>query len=63
MLKSWKIDKEKEAKLVYGTNDTHHPGVDYLYNHVGNYYIGGNLKLIELPKHYDYQLLRHTPSE
>jgi len=59
----WKVDKEKEAKLVYGTNDIHHPGVDYLYNYVGNYYIGGNLKLIELPKHYDYQLLRHTPSE
>ena len=57
----WKADKEKEAKLVYGTNDIHHPGVNYLYNHVGDYYLGGDLELSELPKHYDYQLLRHTP--
>ena len=59
----WKADKEKEAKLVYGTNENHHPGVNYLYKHTGDYYIGGSLELSELPKHYDYQLLRHTPDE
>tara|TARA_Y100000996_G_scaffold20365_1_gene14981 strand:- start:207 stop:1844 length:1638 start_codon:yes stop_codon:yes gene_type:complete len=59
----WKVDKEEEARAVYGTNDKHHPGVDYLYRHVGDYYIAGDLKLSELPKHYDYQLLRHTPDE
>ena len=59
----WKIDKEREAKLVYGTTDKNHAGVSYLYNHIKDYYIGGSLELSELPKHYDYQLLRHTPAE
>ncbi len=59
----WKINKEEEARAVYGTNDKHHPGVDYLYRNVGDYYIAGDLKISELPKHYDYQLLRHTPDE
>ena len=49
----WKVDKEEEARAVYGTNDKHHPGVDYLYRHVGDYYIAGDLKLSELPKHYE----------
>ena len=59
----WKANKEKEAKLIYGTNEAHHPGVNYLYKHTGDYYIGGSLELSELPKHYDYQLLRHKPDE
>ena len=59
----WKADKKREAKLVYGTIDEDHPGVNYLYHSIDDYYIGGNLELSELPKHYDYQLLRHTPKE
>ena len=59
----WKADKEKEALKVYGTVDDHHPGVKYLFESVGNYYLGGKLEISELPKHYDYQLLRHTPEE
>ena len=52
----WEADKTKEAKLIYGTTDENHPGVHYLYHSIENYYIGGNLELSELPKHYDYQL-------
>jgi len=59
----WKADKEKEAEHVYGTKDKHHPGVKYLYESVGEYYLGGSLEIAELPKHYDYQLIRHTPEE
>ena len=59
----WKVDKQREAKLVYGTTDKNHPGVKYLYDTIEDYYIGGTLELSELPKHYDYQLLRHTPEE
>ena len=33
----WKVDKEKEAKLVYGSTDDHHPGVYYLYNSIEEY--------------------------
>ena len=59
----WKINKEKEALKIYGTKDYHHPGVYYLMNHVNDYYVSGKLESIDLPKHYDYQLLRHTPKE
>jgi len=59
----WKADKGLEAEKVYGTKNEHHPGVNYLYKYVKDYYVGGSLKCIELPKHYDYQLLRHTPKE
>ena len=59
----WKIDKKKEAKAIYGTVDKNHPGVSYLYNKTKDYYIGGDLEKIQSPHHYDYQLLRHSPTE
>ena len=59
----WKVDKNNEAKCIYGTDNDHHPGVKYLYNNISDYYIGGSLKKVQLPHHYDYQLLRHTPEE
>ena len=42
----WKPDLLVESKLVYGTIDESHPGVNYLMNNSGAYYIGG--KLIQL---------------
>lgn len=59
----WKADKAGEALKVYGTDETSHPGVNYLFNHVKEYYIGGKLKGIQLPTHYDFEPLRHTPIE
>ena len=59
----WEADKKHEAKSIYGTLDENHPGVNYLFNHVNDYYIGGEVQLVQLPHHYDYQLLRHTPKE
>jgi len=59
----WEVDKDKEAECVYGTKDINHPGVNYLYKYINDFYVTGELKLNELPKHYDYQLLRHTPDE
>jgi len=57
----WEPDRIKEAKLVFGTDDDCHPGVDYLLNECNPSYIGGPLDCIESPHHYDYQHLRHTP--
>ena len=57
----WVPDRLNEAKLVFGTTDDSHPGVDYLLNHTNSVYISGKLKCIDLPHHYDYQYLRHTP--
>jgi len=59
----WTPDLYKEAEMVYMTTDTIHPSVDYLINKSGKIYLGGEIKGLELPRHYDYQLLRHTPEE
>ena len=57
----WEPDRVKEATLVFGTNDDKHPGVNHLLNESNPIYIGGNLKCIDLPHHYDYKNLRHSP--
>ena len=57
----WEPDRTKEATLVFGTNDDKHPGVNHLLNESNPIYIGGNLKCVDLPHHYDYKNLRHSP--
>ncbi|UCH09733.1 MAG: bifunctional sulfate adenylyltransferase/adenylylsulfate kinase [Fidelibacterota bacterium] len=57
----WRPDLKAEAKQVFGTTDTLHPGVFYLLDQSGPVYLGGTLEGLALPKHYDYQLLRHNP--
>ena len=59
----WKADKNREAESVYGTRSFRHPGVGYLHNQIGTYYVGGKVEGIQLPTHYDYEELRHTPEE
>lgn len=59
----WPVDHAKEADLVYGTRDPHHPGVDYLFNKTGAYYIGGRLEVLSLPLHFEFKQLRLTPRE
>ncbi|MEM7209848.1 MAG: bifunctional sulfate adenylyltransferase/adenylylsulfate kinase [Pseudomonadota bacterium] len=59
----WIADKSAEAKAVFGADDSAHPGVDYLHNSSGEVYLGGTVRGIESPLHYDYQYLRDTPSE
>lgn len=59
----WQPDKKEEAELAFGTDREDHPAVDYLMNLAGSHYVGGSLEGLELPKHYDFQLLRHTPQE
>ena len=51
----WTPDLDAEAKGVYGTT--------FLKN-IGNpVYIGGTLKGVDLPTHYDFKHLRNTPAE
>ena len=56
-------DKEKEARLVYGTNDKAHPGVQYLHDEMGSTYIGGTVTKVALPTRHDFTQFRHTPEE
>ena len=59
----WQPDKSREAKQVYGKDDSAHPAVAYLHNQAGEWYLGGRLQGLELPSHYDYREYRHTPNE
>jgi len=58
----WKPDKWVEARAVFDTLDQTHPGVYDLLNHVGNWYLGGSVELVQLPTYYDFIELRHTPA-
>ena len=59
----WHVDMEKEALTVYGTKDKSHPGVEYLYNQSGKYYVGGQIQALNLPIHSDFKQIRRTPEE
>lgn len=59
----WRPDKSAEAAAVFGTEDSEHPGVDYLLHRSNEVYVGGKLKGVEPPTHYDFKLLRDSPSE
>ncbi len=59
----WTPDVRRESEAVYGTGDRSHPGVAYLKSQVQPVYVGGTVEGIELPTHYDYEDLRHTPED
>jgi len=59
----WEPDLEEEAEAVLGSTDPAHPGVDYLLTHGGPVYVGGSVEGVQMPVHYDFRELRHTPRE
>ncbi|MEJ2368734.1 MAG: bifunctional sulfate adenylyltransferase/adenylylsulfate kinase [Acidobacteriota bacterium] len=59
----WTPDRKAEAAAVFGTENPDHPGVNYLLNKANPVYVGGTLKGIQLPIHYDFREVRLTPSE
>ena len=59
----WSPDRDRESECVYATGDTAHPGVAYLKEQTQPVYVGGTVEGIELPTHYDFEDLRHTPQD
>lgn len=59
----WHPDKQAEAQKVFGTDDQTHPGVHYLHNVAGPVYLGGPVKGVQAPTHYDFRSRRDTPNE
>jgi sulfate adenylyltransferase len=59
----YRPDKGHEALTVYGTKDELHAGVHHLMHNTGPVYIGGKVFGVEPQTHYDFKLLRDTPSE
>ncbi|HNO32477.1 MAG TPA: bifunctional sulfate adenylyltransferase/adenylylsulfate kinase, partial [Anaerolineales bacterium] len=55
-------DAETEAALAYGSTDTKHPMVSEM-GRWGKVCISGPLKVVNLPKYYDFVNLRHTPAQ
>jgi len=55
-------DPQREARLVYGTTDPKHPLVSEMVRW-GKVYVTGELKVLNLPKYYDFVDLRRTPAE
>ena len=59
----WTPDRTHEAKKVYGTDDTFHPGVDFILNKTHPVYVGGRIDGVQMPNHYDFKRLRDTPKQ
>jgi len=55
-------DKAREARLVYRTEDTSHPGVAALYGQ-GDVLLGGPVAALRLPPHEDLLHYRLTPAQ
>ena len=55
-------DPETEAILAYGSNDARHPMVSEMVRW-GKVCVSGPLKVINLPRYYDFVNLRQTPAQ
>jgi sulfate adenylyltransferase len=55
-------DPEEAAQKVLGTQDLFHPLVEEM-RRWGRFNISGQLKVLQLPPHYDFQCLRLTPAQ
>ena len=58
----WQLDRAAQARAVFRTEDTAHPGVAHLQDRTNNYAVGGTLEGVQLPQHYDFVDLRPTPA-
>ena len=59
----WTPDKSREAMGVFGADDIAHPSVNYLHHKANPVYLGGPVKGIQAPVHYDFRGRRNTPNE
>ena len=55
-------DRDREALLAYGSIDSKHPMVSEMVRW-GNLCISGELKVVNMPKYYDFKDLRNNPAE
>ncbi len=55
-------DLEEEARMVLGTTDPKHPLVSEMHTW-GPLYIAGELRVIQLPRHWDFPEYRKTPAQ
>lgn len=58
----YKYDPQREARLVYGTTDAHHPLVSEMAQW-GKVYLSGEMKVLRLPDNHAFNELRLTPEQ
>jgi len=58
----YQYDPQREARLVLGTTDPRHPLISEM-SQWGKIYVSGQLKVLGLPRYYDFTDLRRTPTE
>ncbi len=59
---TWRPELAEEARAVYGTDDTAHPGVFRLLHRTHPVYASGRVTGVQPVLHYDHRALRHTPA-
>jgi sulfate adenylyltransferase len=59
----WQPDRAAEAKAVFNSTSSAHPGSDYAMNKSNPWYVGGNVQGMQAPSHYDFRSLRLGPAE
>ena len=52
-----------DTPLDFGADDIAHPSVNYLHHKAHPVYLGGPIKGIQAPVHYDFRGRRNTPNE
>ncbi len=55
-------DMQETARLVFGTTDARHPLVAEMHRW-GDLNVSGRLRVLALPRHYDFESLRMTPTQ
>ncbi len=58
----FQYDPQREARLVLGTTDPRHPLISEMVRW-GKVYVSGALKVIDLPRYFDFVELRRTPAQ
>ena len=59
----WQPDRAAEAQAILGTTDERHPGAYDLLHNRNPVVLGGRVRGVALPTHYDFPVLRQTPAE
>ena len=64
---TWRPDLPLEAEKIYGTSSLDHPGdhpgVRQLLESRKPVYVAGSIQGVELPLHFDFEIIRDTPRE
>jgi sulfate adenylyltransferase len=59
----YEVDLQQEAQAIYDTTSPEHPGVRSLLENRQTVYLAGKVQGVELPLHFDFEVIRDTPSE